>query len=105
MKHYAGLDVSMEETAICVVDDGGVVVAEMRVASEPQAIAVAFAPWRETLVKIGHEAGGLSPWLHAGLQASGLPAICIETRRMKALSKDEDYAMSPFIRQGFMPRF
>ncbi len=87
MKHYAGLDVSMEATAICVVDEGGVVVAEMKAASEPEAIAAALAPWREALVKVGHEAGGLSPWLHAGLQASGLPAVCIETRRMKAYAK------------------
>jgi len=36
-----------------------------------------------TLARLGLEAGPLSPWLHTGLRAAGLPAICIETRRMK----------------------
>ena len=87
MKHYAGLDVSMEETAVCVIDGSGAVVAEAKVASDPAAIAGYLAPWRGSLAKVGLEAGGLSPWLHAGLVAAGLPAVCIETRRMKAYAK------------------
>ncbi len=87
MKYYAGLDVSMEETAVCVVDSEGEVVSEAKVASEPEAIAGYLAPWSKSLAKVGHEAGGLSPWLHAGLQGRGVPAICIETRRMKAYAK------------------
>ncbi len=43
MKYYAGLDVSLEETSICVVDGDGAIVAERKVASEPRAIAEALA--------------------------------------------------------------
>ena len=37
MRHYAGLDVSLEETAVCVVDEAGRIVEETRVPSEPEA--------------------------------------------------------------------
>jgi transposase len=87
MKYYAGLDVSMEETAVCVIDAEGAIVSEAKVASEPAAIAGYLARWLGSLVKVGQEAGGLSPWLHAGLVRLGLPALCLETRRMKAYAK------------------
>lgn len=87
MKHYAGLDVSMEETAICVVDAEGGVVAELKAASDPAVLAAALAPWEQCLARVGLEAGGLTPWLCTGLRGHGLAAICIETRRMKAYAK------------------
>jgi transposase len=87
MKKYAGLDVSMEETSICVIDGDGEVIAEGKVASEPGALARYLEAWREELVRIGLEAGATSPWLHRGLVDLGLPAVCIETRRMKAYAK------------------
>jgi transposase len=87
MKYYAGLDVSMEETSVCVVDANGRVISEAKVATEPAAIAAHLAPWRGKLVRVGHEAGGLSPWLHTGLEQLGMPVVCIETRRMKAVAK------------------
>jgi len=87
MKYYVGLDVSMEETAVCVINARGEVVAEGKVASDPAAIAAYLAPWSGSLARVGLEAGGLSPWLYHGLAARGLPAVCIETRRMKAYAK------------------
>jgi transposase len=87
MKYYAGLDVSLEETAVCVLDDAGDVVAEGKVASEPDALWAYLSRWSSGLVRVGQEAGGLSPWLHPGLVARGVPALCIETRRMKAYAK------------------
>ena len=87
MKYYAGLDVSLEETSVCVVDDEGEVVAELRVASDPSAIAAGLERWRGRLRRAGLEAGGLTPWLCRGLWDLGLPAVCIETRRMKAYAK------------------
>ncbi len=42
MDHYAGLDVSLEETAICVVDGSGRIVKEARAASEPEALIAAL---------------------------------------------------------------
>ena len=35
MYHFAGLDVSVKETSICIVDDTGRIVREVKVASEP----------------------------------------------------------------------
>ena len=43
MTYFAGLDVSLEETSICVVDETGRIVKELRTASEPEALAVGFA--------------------------------------------------------------
>lgn len=87
MKYYAGLDVSLEESSVCVVDGEGVIVAEAKVATEPDAIAAFLARWSGSLVRVGHEAGGLSPWLHGGLEGLGLPVVCLETRRMKSYAK------------------
>ena len=38
MDYFAGLDVSLKETSICIVDDAGKIVREVRVASEPEAL-------------------------------------------------------------------
>jgi len=87
MKKYAGLDVSMEETSVCVIDGDGEVVAEAKVASDPAALAHYLAPWSKDLERVGLEAGATSPWLYQGLVERGVPAVCIETRRMKAYAK------------------
>jgi transposase len=83
MKYFAGLDVSLDETAVCVVDEDGIVIKEGKVASEPDDLQAWIVAAGVNLTRLGLEAGPLSPWLHAGLCAAGLPAICIETRRMK----------------------
>jgi transposase len=84
MEFFAGLDVSIEETAICVVGDDGKVVLETAVATEPALIAEALEPFAGRLRRAGHEAGSLSPWLHAGLLEIGVPAVCLETRHVRA---------------------
>jgi transposase len=87
MNHYAGLDVSLEATAICVVDEGGRIVREARAASEPQALVAVLREIALPLERIGLEACSLTAWLHDGLRAAGLPAICIETRQANAVMK------------------
>ena len=87
MEYFAGLDVSLEETSICIVDSDGRIVVEKRVASQPAAIAAALSSAGFTLKRVGLEAGALSPWLHAGLCAAGFTVICIETRQVKAALK------------------
>ena len=87
MDHYAGLDVSLEETAICVVDRTGRIVKEMRAASEPEALVGALRGLDVSLQRIGLEACSLTAWLHDELRAAGLPAICIETRQANAAMK------------------
>ena len=87
MKYSVGLDVSVKETAICIVDEAGKVVRESKVATEPQAI-IAFLNGAEfEYARIGLEAGPLSQWLVNGLAEAGLPVICVETRHMKAVLK------------------
>jgi transposase len=87
MKYFAGLDVSLEETAICVVDAGGQIMKEARAASEPEALTRALRAIDLPLERIGLEACSLTAWLHDGLCAQGLPAICIETRQANAAMK------------------
>lgn len=87
MTHYAGLDVSLEETAICVVDATGRIVKEARAVSEPEALVAALSRIDLPLDRIGLEACSLTAWLHDELRTAGWPAICIETRRANAAMK------------------
>lgn len=87
MTYYAGLDVSLEETAICIVDAKGRIVREVRAASEPDALVSTLEALELPLERIGLEACSLTAWLHDGLRAAGLPAICIETRQANAAMK------------------
>jgi transposase len=73
VKYFAGLDVSLEETAICVVDDTGHIVKEVRGASEPDSLVQALQGLNLTLERIGMEACSLTAWLHDGLTEAGLP--------------------------------
>ena len=87
MTHYAGLDVSLEETAICIVDQTGQIVKEARTTSEPQALVAALKETGLSLERVGLEACSLTAWLHDDLRRAGLPAICIETRQANAAMK------------------
>src|SRR3954449_4575115 len=87
MKHSVGLDVSVKETAICIVDETGKVVREAKVATEPQAIIALLNGAGLEYARIGLKAGPLSQWLVNGLAAAELPVICVETRHMKAVLK------------------
>ncbi len=84
MNHYAGLDVSMEETSVCIVDEQGTILREGTVQTEPEAITSFLSALQLSLVRVGLEAGPMSPWLCHELVAAGLPAICIETHHAKA---------------------
>jgi transposase len=87
MKHYAGLDVSLKETSICIVDETGSICREMKVPSHPDDLTRALQDPTWRLTRIGLEAGPLSQWLFSGLAQPGLPVVCIETRHMKAFLK------------------
>lgn len=83
-KLYAGLDVSLEMTSVCVVDADGAMVCEARVLSDPDAIREVLAGLDGEFERVGFEAGPLSQWLHNGLTTAGFRAICIEARHAKA---------------------
>lgn len=84
MKYYAGLDVSVKETSICIVDIDGNIISERSVLSEPDTISDYLVGQGVQLERIGLEAGSLSPWLCHEMRAMNLPVICIETRHAKA---------------------
>jgi transposase len=84
VEHYAGIDVSLERSSVCVVDATGRIVREAKVASEPEALVAFFGRLGLPLTRVGLEAGPLSQWLHAGLVAAGLEAVLLETRHVKA---------------------
>ena len=84
MSLYAGLDISVKTTAICVVEGNGRVLLEATVDSSPDAIAGRLQELDQPLDRIGLEAGPLSQWIYAGLVDKGLAAICVETRHMHA---------------------
>src|SRR3954468_1971634 len=84
MNYYAGIDVSLECSSVCVVDGTGRIVRERKVASEPAALIAWLGSLGLRLERIGLEAGPLSQWLYAGLREAGLAAELLETRHVKA---------------------
>jgi transposase len=83
MEHYAGIDVSLEWSSVCVVDANGRIVREAKVASEPQALIDWFGSLGFGLERIGLEAGPLSQWLFAGMKAASLAVELLETRHVR----------------------
>ena len=83
MDHYAGIDVSLECSSICVVDASGKIVREGKVASEPEALIDYFGSLRLPVVRIGLEAGPLSQWLYAAMKEAGLAVELLETRHVR----------------------
>ncbi|MHA3915637.1 hypothetical protein [Halovulum sp. GXIMD14793] len=87
MNYYAGLEVSLKEISICVVDDGGKIIARGSAPADPDGVAGWLKNRSLTPDRIVHESGQLSIWLLRGLTQIGLPAICIDPRKAhKSLS-------------------
>jgi transposase len=84
MKRYVGLDVSVKETSVCIVNQAGEVVREVKTATEPLTVLSLLTDEALSIERIGLEAGPLSQWLYSALAEAGLPVICVETRHMKA---------------------
>jgi transposase len=83
-QHYVGLDVSLEITSICVVDDKGIVVWRGKCATTPEAITEAVRTYAPAAVRVGLETGQLSNWLTLNLRRRGLPVVCLDARHAKA---------------------
>lgn len=84
MDIYAGLDVSLEATNVCVVDGDGRVAREAKLETDPDAIELFLAEWGIHLKRVGLEAFSYSARLFTTLSEKGLPVVCIETRHAKA---------------------
>src|SRR5260370_5540588 len=85
MDQFEGMEVSGKETRICIVDDSGKIVREVKVASEAEALLAVLKNLAYHFKRIGLEAGPLSQWLFSALAEAGLPVICVETRHMRAV--------------------
>jgi transposase len=83
MDHYAGIDVSLECSSVCVVDASGRIVREGKVASEPEQLIGWFGALGLRLSRIGLEAGPLSQWLYAAMRDTGLVVELLETRHVR----------------------
>jgi transposase len=83
-QHYVGLDVSLETTSICVIDQDGSAVWRGKSATEPETICQTVRAHAPALARVGLETGQLSNWLTLGLRRNGLPVICLDARHAKA---------------------
>jgi transposase len=83
VKQYAGIDVSLEASHLCVVDADGKIIREGKALSEPEALIDWFAKHGAPVERIGVEAGPLSQWLYAAMRKAGLAVELIETRHVR----------------------
>jgi transposase len=86
MKHFVGLDVSLAETAICIVDEDGIIISEGKASSDPESISTWLNDAGLPISRIGLEIGGLSRWLYLELKAAW-PVFCIDPRRLRGVTK------------------
>jgi transposase len=83
MDYYAGIDVSLEWSSLCIVDGGGKILREDKVASEPDALIGWFGSLGLAVARIGLEAGPLSQWLYGRMKQAGLAVELLETRHVR----------------------
>ena len=104
--------VSVKETSVCIVDDTGKIVREVKVASEAEALLAVLNNPAYHFKRIGLEAGPLSQWLYSALAEAELPVICVETRHMQAVLKaqinktdrNDARGIAQMMRKGFTAR-
>src|SRR5262249_53556923 len=84
MEHYAGIDVSLELSSVCVVDGRGKIVKEAKVASEPEVLGCFFKELGVPVNRIGLEAGPFSQWRHGGVAQEGFQTRLLGTRQVEA---------------------
>ncbi|MCH7776646.1 MAG: IS110 family transposase [Gemmatimonadetes bacterium] len=87
MEQYVGLDVSLKETSICVVDGSGEIVYETSVGTTPETIAKFIEKRAPGAVRVGLESGLLSTWLWHGLRALDVPVVCLDARHAASALK------------------
>ena len=85
MKEYVGLDVSKEETAFCVKDAEGKVLASGKVATDPAAILAMLEEHCLYPTRIVMETGTLSGWLARELRKRGISIAVIDARQAHAV--------------------
>ena len=81
----AGLDVSLETVAVCVVDGDGAGLWRGKCVAEPEAIAVLLADKAPGFARVTLETGALSGWLYRELRRRDVPVVCVDARHAKAV--------------------
>jgi len=112
MEFFVGLDVSLDETHICVVDEGGRIIKETCAASEPDAIAKAIRHKGRRIKHVGLEAGNLSQWLYEGLVKEGFSVSVMEARHVRAAfaamrvktDRHDAHGIAQLVRLGWFER-
>jgi transposase len=84
MGYFAGLDIGLERTAVCVIDAAGRRIAETQLPTEPELLVAWLRRQADAYERLGLEACPLSDWLHDELAAAGLPVVCLETHQLRA---------------------
>lgn len=109
MAQFVGLDVSIKETSICIVDETGIVLWEGRRASEPSVLASAIRRYAPEAVRVGLETGPTSAWHWHGLRDLGVPIVCVDARQAKAAlsmrlnksDKNDAHGLAEIMRTGW----
>jgi hypothetical protein len=83
-QHYVGLDVSLETTSVCVINQSGAIVWRGKCRTEPEAISQAVRAHAPAALRVGLETGQMSNWLTLQLRKHGLPVVCLDARHAKA---------------------
>lgn len=85
MKHYVGLDVSMKDTFVCIVDERGKIAHQGHVKTDPETISEHIKKFQLPIELAGVESGSISHWLVDELQKLGVPTICVDARKMASV--------------------
>lgn len=85
MSYYAGLDVSMNITFICIVNEKGKVIKELESASTPESIDSFLSGTELKIEKVGLESGCLTHYLKKGLKKRGYEVVGMESHKMAAI--------------------
>jgi len=80
MEYYAGLDVSLKSTHICVMGGDRRVVWQGVSDTQIEMISARLVRWGKQIKLVGLETGSLTPWLYHGLCGHGLPMVCMDAR-------------------------
>ncbi len=83
MSVFIGVDVSLATSTICILGEGGKIIKETKIDSEPAAFVVFMQDQPYEITGIGMEAGPLSQWLHKALTDAGFTVVLMETHRVK----------------------
>ena len=83
MADFVGLDVSLNEVSVCIMDTDGRVIARGTIPCDPSSIVDFIGKHSRRVSRIVHESGQLSTWLHRELEALGAPIVCVDARTAK----------------------